>query len=175
MGATPQITQGLNLKSITKKTGISSEEFNELALYWMVEMFEHDEHGMADWREILDDYRKNYGQSSSHNIVNNNAKQTEVHPFMQRLFSGDLEVLHEAKHRELTPENVKLEHVFISQALRSMIDRQGACLADIMSELEGLELVIRHCPTLQPEAAAIRAMLEGEAILNGFCKAVDAA
>ena len=154
------ITQNA-IESMASKQGISVADFHVLSVLWMLEMMETEpdfmeEHGHAFLAKHRD------GEET---II--------VHPFMRRLFSGDLKTVHGEDFGERASRSVGMEHRFLKQNLSrafNMPTWDEAC-----AELMVIESVIKHCPELQNEAAAIRALIEADKVLGNFCDAVEAA
>lgn len=99
----------------------------------------------------------------------------KVHPLMERLFSGDLKAVHGSTFGDRGSSEVECEHHFLKSCLQQIFYIKSEFpWEDSISAFIGLESVIRHCPKLQNEAAAIRALLEAESVLSEFCYAVNA-
>jgi hypothetical protein len=98
-------------------------------------------------------------------------KKTELHPFMERIFSRDLKAVHGSTFGDNGSEHVKPEHLFLRDCLKSAFNL--SCWDDVICQLMAIEPAIRHCPTLCNEAGAIRALIEAEDTLGDFCRAVD--
>lgn len=156
------------LSKFTADAGLNFGELNELALLSAINILNTSEFYEKQPKEMLEDDRREKGPlipSFLHDRV-------EVHPFMARLFSGDLKAVHGATFGDLSSEHVAPEHLFFRDSLRSAFGLNN--WEDTICQLMGMEPAIRYCPTLQNEAAAIRALIEAEHTLGDFCRAVDA-
>jgi len=147
-------------EAAAKEAGMSVADFNELALRWMVDMTKANPVFVrSECREFLEEQRNEKGA------------EVELHPFMERLFSGDLRAVHGATFGDLSSDHVEPEHLFIRGCLESAFNLNS--WEDTICQLMTMEPAIRHCPTLQNEAAAIRALIKAENVLGDFCRAVE--
>ncbi len=155
------------LADFAADAGIRYGELNELALLTAINMLNCSEYPDEQPKDILEDYRREHGPLIPH-FQHDRGK---VHPFMAALFSGDLKAVHGSTFGDLGSEHVLPEHMFIRDSLRSAFGLNN--WDDTICQLMVIEPAIRYCPTLQNEAAAIRALVEAERVLGGFCSAVD--
>lgn len=155
------------LAKFAADAGLNFDELNELALLSAINMLNSSEWPDSTPKEGLEDDSRKHGPL----IPSFRCDRTEAHPFMARLFSGDLKAVHGATFGDRFSEHVAPEHLFIRDCLKSAFDLND--WDDTICQLMTIEPAIRHCPTLQNEAGAIRALIEAEKTLGDFCRAVD--
>jgi hypothetical protein len=155
------------LADFAAEAGISFSELSELALLATFDILKSSEFPDAQPRDILENYRREKGPLMPHFQHD----RVKVHPFMAALFSGDLKAIHGETFGDYGSDDVRPEHVFIRQSLKSAFELKY--WDDTICQLMAIEPAIRHCPTLQNEAAAIRALIQAEDVLSDFCQAVD--
>ena len=173
--ATPKTISSTDLDAFATGKGYNMEEFTELALYWMMEMFEEDaDFAKEDSHESLAGFREKYGIFNPCMIEfgSSSIPKTDVHPFMHRLFSGDLKSIHGEAFGELNSKDVHMEHRFLATAMEHALAQNS--WDECISELMLIESVVRHCPMLQNEAAAIHTLIEAEEVLSDFGNSVNA-
>ncbi len=157
---------GPELEKIGKSVGLSKEEIPGFCILWMMRMATDNPHyareAAKEWKESKKD----------ESLVDIPHTKHPLHPFMQRLFSGDLKAVHGPTFGDLCGTDVGSEHHFLEQNIIRAF-RQNTWDESI-GELIGIESVIRDCPKLQNEAAAIRALVEAGDVLGDFCRAVNA-
>lgn len=146
--------------------GLSFDELNELALLAAISIMNSSEFPNERPVEILENYRR----EKKPLIPSFLHDRSNVHPFMERLFSSDLKAVHGATFGDLGSQHVELEHLFIKDCLQRAFDAKD--WEDAICQLIPIERIIRYCPTLRNEAGAIRALIEAEDVLGDFCRAV---
>jgi hypothetical protein len=156
------------LAKFAADAGLSFDELNELALISAIDILNSSEFPDSSPKKQLESYRLKQGQL----IPSYRCDRVEVHPFMARLFSGDLKAVHGATFGDLCSDHVGSEHHFLEGSLHRAFAEKN--WEESICELINIESVIRHCPALQNEAAAIRALIEAERVLGDFCRAVNA-
>lgn len=155
------------LADFAEEAGLSFSELSELALFTIFDLIENSVFPGKQPIDLLHDDRQNQGPlipSFQHDRV-------KVHPMMAALFSGDLKAVHGETFGDHSSEHVAPEHWFIRDSLKSAFNMKD--WDHTICELMTIEPAIRHCPTLQNEAAAIRTLIEAERVLGDFCEAVD--
>jgi hypothetical protein len=163
-----QLIPSTPLADFASEAGLAFSELNELALLAAINRLNSSEYPNKQPRDLLEDDRREMGPLMPHFQHD----RVKVHPFMAALFSGDLRAVHGATFGDLCSDHVDCEHIFLEECLQRAFDQNswGECTSDLIS----IESVIRHCPKLQNEAAAIRALLEADRVLSDFCQAVKA-
>ena len=152
---------GSMLEDLAKATGLEKEELPMFCVQWLLQVAQSEpqlaKESAQAWKESIGKGNANPGATP--------------HPFMERLFSGDLRAVHGPTFGDLASEHVKSEHRVLRDLLKRAFkqDWEEACC-----ELMDAESIIRHCPALQNETAAIRTLLEAEKVLDDFCRSVDA-
>lgn len=156
------------LAKFAADAGLNFDELNELALLSAINILDGTEWPDSSPKEDLENCRRKQGPL----IPSFRCDRVEVHPFMARLFSGDLKAVHGATFGDHCSDHVDSEHMFLEGCLKRAFAQKS--WEESLCELINLECVIRYCPELQNEAAAIRALIEAENVLGDFCRAVNA-
>ncbi len=168
-GVIPKKIIPLNpLAKFAADAGLNFDELNELALLSAINMLNSSEWPDSTPKEELEDDRRKHGPL----IPSFRCDRDKVHPFMARLFSGDLRAVHGATFGDLGSDCVEGEHWFLEGCLERAFGKNS--WDESICDLMNIECVIRHCPALQNEAAAIRALIEVERVLGDFSRAVNA-
>lgn len=175
-GVAPGIIHQSPLEAFAESESMTMNELAEAAILTATDMVKNSEYPNQTPKDILCDYRFRQRLlipeigNENHTV---HRTESKVHPFMHRLFSGDLKAVHGPSFGDLCSDEVDGEHQFMEDNLKRAFAANSweeAC-CDLMI----LESVIHHCPKLQNEAAAIRALIEAENVLGAFCRAVNAA
>lgn len=156
------------LAEFASDSGLHFGELNELALLTAVSIMNTSESPDKQPMDWLKEARQKQGPL----IPSFPEEKTTVHPFMERLFSGDLRAVHGATFGDLASDHVDSEHHFLEDNLQRAF--QQNTWDEAIGEMMTIESVIKYCPALQNEAAAIRALIEAERVLGDFCRAVNA-
>lgn len=175
-GVAPGVIRKSPLEAFAEAEGMTMNEMAEAAILTAMDLIYGSEYPDKTPCDILQDYRRNrrlllpeIGKGSEPQA----APAPEIHPFMHRLFSGNLRALHGADFGDRGSESVNDEHQFLEQSLTRAFSLKS--WDEVICELMVMESVIRHCPALKNEAAALRSLIEAEKVLGDFCRAVDAA
>lgn len=157
------------LAEFAANIGMHFGEVSELALLSAISIMNSSEFPDKKPRDFLEELRQEHGAL----IPSFKEEKTAVHPFMHRLFSGDLRAIHGPTFGDLASDDVGMEHLFLEQVLNQAFERKD--WSETMCDLMAIESVIRYCPKLRNEAAAIQALIEAEKVIGDFCRAVNAA
>jgi len=163
--------------AMAEAEGMTLDEYTELGLLTAIAMLDESVYTDVKPVDFLNGFREEIRAFIPEIGIGKTAEGSQngtiVHPFMERLFSGDLRAIHGSDFGGVGSDSGREEHLFLAESLERIMGK--ASHDEIMSDLMLLESVIRHCPALENEAAAIRMLVESENVLGDFTRAVRAA
>lgn len=143
------------IEAAAKEAEMNVAEFTETALRWMVDM-----------TEANPVFVRSYCKTSVEEQRKGTRKETHPHPFMERLFSRDLQVMHGPNFLAGKNEDVGLEHV-VSAAIINRI--MAMDIESAAAEAEGYGRSIINCPLLMNEAHALLSFSDAVETMKNFC------
>ncbi len=142
-------------------------ELAELALLTAVDMLKNSAFKETQPKDILCSFRQRKGPL----LPSFRHERVEIRPAMERLFYVCPRNVSASQSDGISSLDVRAEHLFLAQSIQHAFAQNS--WEECFAELEIAESVVRYCPALQQEAAAISALIDAERVLSNFCSAVD--
>ena len=152
---TPKIIDKTAIDAAAEKAGLSTSEFVELSIHWMINMC-----------EITPDFAETDGWAFLYSSRKERGIIPELHPFLERLFAGVVVLPVQRNYNDLAAGWKTQKNMFLRIQLATLFIDRG--FVNAMKGLYELESAVRDWPELKAQAEAIGTLIDSERTLKKF-------